>query len=33
LTIEEHANEVHDELVRTPARLACGVRECPEADT
>ena len=33
MTIEEHANEVHDKLVRTPARLACRVREYPEADT
>src|SRR5712691_5248044 len=32
-SIEEDANEVHDQLVRTPARFAYRVRECPEADT
>src|SRR5438128_2584680 len=31
-SIEEDANEVHDQLVRTSARIADGVRECPEAD-
>src|SRR5438874_10895316 len=29
----EDADEVHDQLVRTSARIAYGVRECPEADT
>ena len=29
-SIEEDADEVHDQLVRTPARFAYRVRECPE---
>src|SRR5881628_1618116 len=30
---KENTDEVHDQLVRTSARIAYGVRECPEADT
>src|SRR5229473_1087633 len=32
-SIKENTDEVHDQLVRTFARIAYGVRECPEADT
>src|SRR5439155_23532210 len=31
-SIKENTDEVHDQLVRTSARIADGVRECSEAD-
>src|SRR5256885_15677406 len=31
-SIKENTDEIHDQLVRTSARIADGVRECTEAD-
>ena len=30
--LKEKTDEIHDQLVRTSSRIACRIRECPEAD-